>query len=82
MGGPTVTMYTRIRQQTVKFVRDDTLIEHFLNAHFTETQRGGKIHKGLRKNKIDTAVAAVMAMSRALFHDSKPKRVNRMVGFK
>lgn len=83
LGGPTVTLFQRIRQGTVRFVRNETLIDHFLNAHFTETQRGGKIHKGPRKAKIDSAVASVVAMSRALFYSSQPaKRRSVMVGFR
>ena len=84
MGGPTVTLFKRIKEETVSIVRDDTLTAHFLNAHFTETQRGGKIHKGPKKQyKIDGAVAAIMATSRALFHASQPvKRPAQMIGFK
>ncbi|MBO1755706.1 terminase large subunit domain-containing protein [Allobranchiibius sp. CTAmp26] len=73
MGGPTITMYQRIRAGTVKVVRDEVFTSHFLNCHFTETPRGGKVHKGpKREKKIDGAVASIMAMTRALYHDSQP----------
>lgn len=58
--------------------------EHLNNAVLTEDGRGGRLVKASRSKyagRIDAAITTVMAVSRATWHASKPKKTRRAWSF-
>lgn len=82
----TVGAWEAINNGKVEIVKDDTLIEHLLNARVTEDSRGTRVRKSNKdsKKRIDSAVCLIMALSRASFlanqAPAKSRRVLRAVG--
>jgi phage terminase large subunit-like protein len=55
--------------------------EHLNNAVLTEDGRGGRLVKAHRSLRIDAAITAVMAVSRATWHATKPKKSKKAWSF-
>ncbi|MCT1986877.1 phage terminase family protein [Dermacoccus abyssi] len=72
----TVSAFEAIVNRTIEIHNDENLTKHILNCRVTEDSRGTRLRKDKKDspNKIDSAVCMVMALSRASFLASKPKR--------
>jgi phage terminase large subunit-like protein len=55
--------------------------DHLNNAVLTEDNRGGRLVKAHRSMRIDAAITAVMAVSRATWHATKPTKRKRVMTF-
>ena len=85
MAPATAALYEAVMNLQVTHSGDRDLARHVGNAHVKDDARGVRLTKQTKwsKLRIDLAVCAVMAHSRALFFASQPaKRTRRVVTFK
>lgn len=76
--------HTAVMDSTVTINDEPILREHFLNARIKDTDRGITISKPSKDSahKIDAAIAAVMAFSRATHYTNKKKAPSRAATFR
>ena len=82
MSAATAEFLTACRNGQLSHSGDATLVENMNNAVLTEDNRGGRLVKqGRHAGRIDAAICAVMANSRAKFHATHRKRRYRAASF-
>ncbi len=81
MSAATAGFLTAARNAKLTHSGHPLLGEHIANATTTEDSRGGRLVKSHRSIRIDAAICAVMAVSRATWLANKSKPRRRVVGF-
>lgn len=77
MAPATDKMYELVMEAAIEHDGDERLVQHFSNAVAKTTHMGDLISKDrkARERKIDSAVASIVALDRALHHANKPGKV-------
>ncbi len=76
MAPATDRLYQAVVDKTVSHDADERLAQHLGNCVAKSTPAGDLVSKDKKgsKNKIDAAVAAIVALDRAAFHTNKPRK--------
>ncbi len=81
MSAATAGFLTAARNAKLSHSGHPLIGEHLTNATTTEDGRGGRLVKSHRAVRIDAAICAVMAVSRATWHATKSKPKRRTIAF-
>ena len=76
MAPATDRLYSAIMEGKITHDGDERMVKHFNQAVAKDTHMGALISKDKKggSRKIDSAVAAIVAMDRAAHHSAKPGR--------